>query len=183
MAFVVSVNSCGCTTAIIVCCCTTAIVVCCCTPVSRSADAPPLSLSAVAPQLPVFAAGQQHSFSCRYCFVCQRFALQKGEVWRGQAWREGKDGEPGRWANRGGQLKELYSGFYARKSQGQQALNAWLAKNPKPAKKSPEEEQRQEQSETQGAKMRAFLRSHHAVVFRVSSTAVTIVTCTLTDVA
>ena len=51
-------------------------------------------------------------------------------TWRGQTYRRGS----GRWANRGGQLKEWYTGFYQAKKEGGAYLDEWLHRNPKPRK-------------------------------------------------
>jgi hypothetical protein len=54
-----------------------------------------------------------------------------GPLWRNQEYRAGSE----RWANRGGSAKEWYTAFYkAKRTCDKQALDLWLAANPKPSK-------------------------------------------------
>ena len=56
--------------------------------------------------------------------------LVQGDTWRGQRYRPGT----GKWANRGGENKQWYSGFYAAKKAGPEAVAAYLAAHPHPKK-------------------------------------------------
>ena len=51
--------------------------------------------------------------------------------WRGQHWREGRDGGKSRFANRGGKWRAWYDGMYTAKAKGLDALAAFMKANPK----------------------------------------------------